>query len=218
MTMSPLRRFVLAAALWLPACFFLWAVLSSAVVWPMARGAELVLTRVMPDAVSAVEQQGSGLETETKLQTAAGPDQRVGVLVLTTNPMIYAWCFAVFAGLVMATPLEPGQRLRQFAVGFPVMWLTSTWGAVFDVFKLFTFDAGPLGQAAMNQAGLSADGVALGYQFGYLILPAVTPVALWVLQNREFLELLVGWREEPNGSGDGQSPASTPPVEPKEPS
>ena len=205
---SPLRQFVLAAALWLPMAFFLWAVLSSVVVWPVGRIAGWVLPWLLPQAISAVEQAGATLEVVTRLQTAGGLPGQVGVLVLTVNPLIYAWSIALYAGLVMATPLEAGPRLRQLLLGVAVLLMTTGWGAVFDVLKLLAFNAGPLGAAAIARAGMAADAVALGYQFGYLILPAVTPVALWVIQNRQFLELLVGWRGEPGTADDGPSPAS----------
>ena len=39
--------------------------------------------------------------------------------------------------------------------------------------------------------------VALAYQFGYLILPAVVPAALWIGLNRSFIERLVRRDGEP---------------------
>lgn len=211
MSPSPLRQFVLAAALWLPACFTLWALFDGAIVWPIARLTDLVLSGAFGELITRVDQLGSVLEIETTLQAAAGPGERVGVLVLECRPLVYAWCVALFAGLVMATPLERRQSLLQLLVGVPVLLLTSAWGAVFDVLKLLTFDAGPLGAAAVARLGMAPDAVALGYQFGYLILPAVTPVALWVLLNRAFLEQLVGWSAEPAAASDGPSAAPNPP-------
>lgn len=208
MTLSPLRQFVVSAALWLPACFFLWAVLSGVIVWPIARLSDLVLTGMFGELIGEVVQIGARLEVETTLRTAAGPDGRIGVLVLEANPLIYAWSLALYSGLVMASPLERRQVLVQLAIGLPVLLLTTTWGAVFDVLKLLTFDAGPLGAAAVARLGFAPDAVALGYQFGYLILPAVTPVALWVVQNSAFLELLVGWRTEPEAGAGGPSAAA----------
>ena len=205
-TLSPLRQFVLAAALWLPMAFFLWAVFASVVVWPVARIADLVLPAWLPQVISAIEQAGAQLEVVTRLQTAAGAG-RVGVLVLTVNPLIYAWCVALYAGLVMATPLGGRQRLLQLGLGLLVLLLTTSWGAVFDVLKMLHFNAGPLGAAAVERAGIAPDAIALGYQFGYLILPAVTPIALWLLLNRRFLEQLVGWSGEPRPAADGPPPA-----------
>lgn len=216
MSLSPLRQFVLAAALWLPAAFFLWALLAGPVVWPLARIAAAVLPWLLADVIAEVSQLGPQLEVVTRLQTAAAGD-RIGVLVLSVNPLIYAWCLALFVGLVMATPLEGRQRLRQLLIGLPVLWLVCAWGCVFEVLKLLSFDAGPLGAAAIARAGFAADAVALGYQFGYLILPAVTPIALWVVQNREFLEQLVGWRGEPAVSAQGQTGSAQAADAPKDP-
>lgn len=204
MTLSPLRHFVLAAALYLPAAFFLWAVLSGPVIWPVARMTDIILPLLLPDAISGVVMEGPLLEIETRLLTEAGPGGQQGLLVLDVRPLIYAWCLPLFIGLVLATPLEGKQRWIQLAIGLPVLWLVVTWGAVFDTLKLLSFDAGPLGASAIAGAGWPPEAVALGYQFGYLILPAVTPVAMWVVLNKEFLEELVGWGGEPT------SPSATP--------
>jgi hypothetical protein len=216
--MSPLRRLVISALLWLPACFLLWMLFDSVVVWPAGLVAGWVLPALMPNAIAEVVQLGARLEVETRLLVQADAAGRIGALVLEINPLIYAWCLPLFAGLVMATPADGRQRLRQFAIGLPLLWAVVSWGAVFDVLKLLTFDAGPLGAAAISQAGLAPDAVALGYQFGYLILPAVLPVALWVLLNREFLEQLVGWRE-PNPVAPGPSqPGPSAPADHENPS
>jgi hypothetical protein len=208
MTISPLRQFVLAAMLWLPACFALWAVLISPILWPVAKLANLALQQFLPSLVEAIEPEGPRFEIVTRLLTEPDASGRVGQLILSSTPMIYAWCLPMFAGLVMATPLAVGRRLLQFAIGFPVLWLVVAWGAFFDALYLLQFRAGPLGQAALAKAGFSIDAVAMGYQFGYLILPAVVPIALWILLNRAFLEDLVGWTREPE-SGDGGPSART---------
>ena len=193
MTLSPLRHFVVSAALWLPLSFFFWFLLSGPVIWPVARLADIVLPMLLTHTISQVEMIGAVIEVETRLQTAVGPEGQQGVLVFDVRPLIYAWCLPLFVGLVIATPLERRRRLIQLAIGVPVLWLIVTWGVVFDTMKLLAFDAGPLGAAAISSAGWSADAVALGYQFGYLILPAVAPVTLWVMLNQRFLEGLVGW-------------------------
>ena len=45
----------------------------------------------------------------------------------------------------------------------------------------------------MESVGLSANLLAFCYQAGYLILPAVFPIFLWVAMNRRFIERLVTW-------------------------
>jgi hypothetical protein len=201
MQLSPLRQFILAATLWLPACFFLWAVLIHPLLWPVAEVAEWVLRLWMPQTVESIEQAGAGFEVVTRLLTEADASGRVGQLVLTSTPMVYAWCLPLFAGLVMATPIEARARLKQFAIGVPVLWLVVSWGAVFDALYLLQFKAGALGDAALKQAGIAPDLVALGYQFGYLILPAVIPIVLWIGLNSAFLQELVNFDREPRDPG-----------------
>jgi hypothetical protein len=209
---SPLRRLVLGALLWLPACFLLWFALDSVVVWPAGKLAALVLTSWMPNTFAGFEQLGAQLSVETRLVIQAGPDGQLGVLVLTVRPLIYAWSLPLFAGLVAATPLETGARVRQLLIGLPLLWLLVAWGTLFDTLKLLAFDSGPLGLAAVQNAGLAPEAVALGYQFGYLILPAVMPVALWIVMNRQFLEELVAWRREPTPTIAGPNDPAPPPA------
>lgn len=206
MKASPLREFVLAALLWLPLCFFLWFVFSGAVIWPAAQAARIVLPNLLPQAVESIEQIGASVEVVSRLSPPTAPGQRVGVIVLTANPMVYAWCIPLFAGLVAATPLGWRRRLAQLAGGVIVLLAVVSWGTLFEVMKLFAFDAGPLGAAAIEQAGWSLDAVALAYQFGYLILPSTTPVIVWILLNAHFLEALVGWSQPlDDGAADSSS-------------
>lgn len=197
MQLSPLRQFILAATLWLPACFFLWAVLISPILLPVAKIAQWVLVYLMPQTIDLIEQDGQNFEVVTRLLTEADASGRVGQLVLTSTPMIYAWCLPLFAGLVMAAPIEAREKLKQFAIGIPVLWLVVSWGAIFDALYLLQFQAGPLGEAALLQGGLSPNFVAMGYQFGYLILPPVVPIVLWIGLNSEFLQELVEFTREP---------------------
>lgn len=197
MQLSPLRQFILAAMLWLPACFFLWAVLISPILWPVAKIAGLVLVQLLPQTVELIEQNGSNFEVVTRLLTEADSSGRIGQLILTSTPMVYAWCLPLFAGLVMAAPITGAQRLKQFAIGVPVLWLVVSWGAVFDALYLLQFRAGPLGEAALQQAGIATNIVGLGYQFGYLILPPVIPIVMWIGLNSAFLQELVEFTREP---------------------
>src|SRR5699024_5826603 len=103
---------------------------------------------------------------------------------------MYGYSLPLFFGLMMATDLPPVQRLWQALVALPVLWLAQVFGLVGGALKIFLFDSGPAGAATAAAAGVSTELVALFYQFGYLILPAVTPVVLWVLLNRGFIDSL----------------------------
>ncbi len=56
--------------------------------------------------------------------------------------------------------------------------------------KTVAIDVGAEGLKAAQAAGLPLDLIALWYQFGYLILPALVPAVLWIVLNRRFIESL----------------------------
>ena len=105
----------------------------------------------------------------------------------------------------MATPLTIRRRLFHFAVAFAVIWMAQSLGIIAETFKMLAFDSGASGANAVTSAGIAPNTIALAYQFGYLILPAVVPVALWIGLNRPFIESLVHPVEEPKSDVQGQS-------------
>jgi hypothetical protein len=212
---SPVHEFALKAALWLPASFVVWFWGAALWSWPAVRLARVVLIGIWPDLFSALAQGGDVLDesgrviahagylvTLTTAVTvtvpgAGGSAGGVGVLEPTLNPMVYAYSLPLFCGLAMATPLSAGRRLLQIVVALAVIWIAQAFGIVGESLKFLAFEAGPPGAAAIARAGLAPNAIALAYQFGYLILPAVVPAALWIGLNRPFIERLVRSDREP---------------------
>lgn len=228
--MSPLRRFILTAAFWLPAMFFLWYVLSSAVVYPVIRLTAVVFSLWMPDLLLEMGQdyhQALYAYAANVSGVPGLPAAKLAVEEQRTNVLIYCYGVPLLFGLVMATPLNWRRTWLQLGIGFAVLTAMETFGLVGEVLKTMAFGvraaieaalgamqyahiAAPAGAAAeqnmhlaLAQHGLSIDGIGLMYQFGYLVLPAVVPVALWIVMNRSFLESLVGWSGEPGGEAAG---------------
>lgn len=223
MQLSPIREFALKAVLWLPLCFVIWFWLAPLWVQPAVLLAKQVLLGVWGDLFTDVAQGAEILDATGKviaragylvrLTTAimvtvpAGPNGPggVGVLEPTLNPMVYAYSLPLFSGLAMATPLATRRRLLQMLIAFVVIWTSQAFGIVAESLKTVAFDSGASGAAAIARAGLAPNAVALAYQFGYLILPAVVPVALWIGLNRAFIEQLIRPGGEPEGGKHGQS-------------
>lgn len=232
MAISPLRSFVLAAALWLPAMFFLWFSLSSPVVFPVVRLSGAILTAWMPDLVLSMAQDYHHAVYAYAADVSGVPGLPTGKLAVEeqrTNVLVYCYGLPLLFGLIMATPLNWRRTFLQLGIGFVALALVQTFGLVGEVLKTMAIGVGPAVQAALAPMGFGAaaaqagavaqqnmhaalaahglgpDLIALGYQFGYLVLPAVTPVALWILMNRRFLETLVGWSGEPGAGATGPS-------------
>jgi hypothetical protein len=235
MGISPLRGFVLTAAFWLPAMFFVWFALSSAVVFPSIRVAALLMSVWMPDLVLSLAQDyhHAVYAFVADVSGVSGlPASRLAVEEQRTNVLIYSYGLPLLFGLIMATPLNWRRTFLQLGIGLIVMTGIQVFGLVGNMLNTMAFGVGPAVQAALSAMdyaavapaagaaatqhmldalaghGLSSGTlIALLYQFGYLVLPAVTPVALWILMNPRFLETLVGWRE-PEAASPGPTPSA----------
>jgi hypothetical protein len=207
MSLSPLKRFMLAALLWLPLAFFLWFWFAGPLVWPVIQMAKFVLLKSWPSLFTAVSQGADLLDAQGRvlghpgylmqissgvLVNAAPPGAQAqfGFLEPVVNPMVYGYALPLFAGLVLATPLSRTQRTLQIAGGCVLIWLAQTFGVIAESLKSVSIDAGPPGVEAMHRVGLSLEAIALSYQFGYLILPSLVPVVLWIVCNRPFIQSL----------------------------
>jgi hypothetical protein len=215
MRLSPVHEFALKAALWLPLGFVVWFWGAALWSWPAVRIARAVLLGVWPNLFSGLAQGADVLDASGRvighaaylltLTTAvtvsvpagAGGAGGIGVLEPTLNPMVYAYSLPLFAGLAMATPLSTRRRIAELVIAFAVIWIAQAFGIVAESLKFVGFDAGPPGAAAIASAGLAPNAIALAYQFGFLILPAVVPAALWIGLNRSFIERLVRADREP---------------------
>lgn len=189
-----LKRFMLQALLWLPLSFFVWFLWSGIFVAPVDWLTGLVLQLWSSESFNEVLRTGYQLEVEVFIELPAEM-VRIGqgrpVAAIPVNPMIYGYGFPLLAGLAISTPRSVLLRALQIAAGYLAIVLVQTWGVVFETLKTLHFQLGDEGKATVQAIGISADLTALGYQFGYLILPGVVPIALWILMNRSFIEGLI---------------------------
>lgn len=205
---SPLKRFLLAAVLWLPLAFFFWFWFAAPLCWPVIALAKAILPHAWPSLFTDAAQGADLIDAQGRilghfdylmqisgnvLVNVAAPGQpaKFGFIEPVVNPMIYGYALPLFAGLVLATPLTRLRRTAQIVLGGLVIVLAQTFGVIGESLKTVTIDAGPEGANAAQQAGLSLNLIALWYQFGYLILPALVPAVLWIVLNRGFIETLI---------------------------
>ena len=185
---NPVKEMFLLAALYLPLGFFLWFSFGSALMWFPSKLAEWALTGFYPDLFDRVVQFGYKLEIQTAIRMERMVEGRVALLNNDVNPMLYAWGMALLFGLIMATPMRARARAIQLPVAYLVVSVVTAWGVFWQTWSDLAFLIGPEAAAAVAQAGPSSTLIALCYQLGYLMLPAVVPLATWILMNRPFLE------------------------------
>lgn len=187
-----LSRFLLRTLCWLPVCFGVWYYLASLLILPVTLLLNLTLPALWPDALTTLEQQGHSLDVVTRLTLAeagiASPDGRPGLVVFSVNPLAYAYCLPLLAALTLAAP-GPG-RDNRLLLGVAALLPVVALGVATAILKSLAFDLGPAGPARLGLGGWGLEAVALAYQFGYLILPAIAPVILWLLLHRGFVSQL----------------------------
>ncbi len=185
---NPIKQMFLLALLYLPMGFFLWFFAASLLMVPTRLLTEALLTGLFPDLFQQIFQDGFIFEIYSPLQVFNHEAGEMIPLVWGVNPMIYAWGMALLFGLIMATPLSVGRRLLQLLIGFAVVSLVATWGSFWESWRDLAFLFGPDIGAAVRETGMPPTAIALCYQLGYLMFPAVIPVATWILMNRDFIE------------------------------
>jgi hypothetical protein len=197
---NPVAAFILKVLFWMPVTVACWYYLAPSLIWPVALLSDWILAGFFPDHIDGVESLGDHLDVVTLLSLPAElakglqPGQR-GDLVFTINPLIYSYGLPLFTALSIATPEPPdgGEDIkwRNWLWGLPLLLLAQVWGVCFDVLKSLLYTLGPEIADKMAFSPLAMEAVALSYQLGYLILPSVLPVAIWVVQYRIYLAEMV---------------------------
>ena len=237
MKISPLREFIWSAMLWLPLMFAFWFALNSVVAFPIVRMAHGLVELLVPGLLSEAGQDYARFVYAYIVDISSVPGLPGGKLEIdeqSVNVLIYAYSMPLFCGLVVASTDTWRRTFLQWGVGLAVLAVTSALGVAMEA--LYTIrdgtgnavaaalageDFGALaaqaGQAAnafiaqrFDAAGINVEVLALVRQFGYLILPPVVPIVLWILLNRPFLESLVGWDEDAEEPDAGGNPGDAP--------
>jgi hypothetical protein len=187
---NPLYAFLLKAALWLPLCLGLWYWQAEWFNGPAAIVSGWIMQGLFP-WVESVEwsQRIVSVATTLKVGSAQSPEGQYAAMVAEVNPMIYSYGLPLFAALLFA---GGGAKIgRKLMLGFLALVPFQAWGICFDLLKQVAISAGP--EVGM-QTGFSEwqrNMIALCYQLGYLVLPSVAPVVLWLSLSRQFIPMLM---------------------------
>lgn len=186
-TFSPITWFVMKTLLWLPMAFAIWYLLAAPLMLPLLPILDLLLgptTGFLEDIRLA---HGHFVfDTTLAVET---PDGRSGLATLEVNALKYTYNLPLLVALLYAGSDRYFSFWRLGAI-YLLLIPFHVWGVSFDLLSQVTFHLGP---EVADQAGISGWGreaVALGYQFGYLMLPPISTAAIWILLNKEMVKEL----------------------------
>jgi hypothetical protein len=113
------------------------------------------------------------------------PAGQVAQVVIEANPSLYTYGLCLFTALMLASNGRHG--LYKVPLGFLILLPIQAWGISLDLLKQVAITASP---EIVIQTGFTAwqrELIALGYQFGNLILPTLGPVLIWLVLNPKVL-------------------------------
>jgi hypothetical protein len=204
-----IRDLLFSTALFLPLCFFIWFYASGLLVIPVKYLLQMILSLWQPELFNAVTQHQYLLNIETLIfpsTTFAGQGDKLAVLDVTVNPMLYGYGLAVISGLVVSVPnLKTSKRVLQIIMGYVLIIFIQTFGSFWELLKHLVFEAGPDAQQAILDTGLGNNTIALMYQMSYLIIPAVVPIAYWIITNNNFIGEITGLKPNTNRNFDDKN-------------
>ena len=190
-----LRAFIGLTLLFLGPAFALWYAFGSLQLAPVAWLADLILSWFYPRMIEAVELQGQDLDIVTRfMYTPPGVELPAGTVaqyIISLNGLKYGYGFPLLLALICASPGRMLRKLGLLLLGFILIVLIQVWGISFEALIGLIFKSEQIIAQQMGSTALSREFIALGYQLGYLILPAVTPLIYWGLTHYAFLQTLL---------------------------
>lgn len=180
-----LTELLILAALWMLFGFMLWYYLSAIHGAPVRLALEPLLRGVLGDDLYNVIPNPDRrylLQVQTRIPFAF-PDGSQGSLGFVINPLVYGYGLPLLFGLTMATSQSLLRKLAVLLAGWLVITGVQLWGVYWESLKNLAFNFGDAPAQVVAAAGIPATLIALCYQLGVLILPALAPVVVWLLGN-----------------------------------
>jgi len=193
-----LTEFLILTALWMLFGFMLWYYFSAFHGVPARLMSETILSQVLGSDFSRIVAEPNQrflFQVETWIPFVF-PDETTENLGFIINPLIFSYGLPVLFGLVMASGVSWVRKLVILLIGYTVISLVQVWGVVWESLKVLAFNFGEQTHAVVQAHGISDSVIAIGYQVGTLILPALAPILIWILTNRPLVEQFVGWRPD----------------------
>jgi hypothetical protein len=188
--------FLIKTIFWLIPAFFFWYIGAKIFCYPAIFLSDTLLPHILPSIVSGLSHlQSGGADVITNLQLKA-PDGRSGQLIFSVNTLKYAYGFPLLFAMTMATNRTSYEKMDTLTYGFIIIVFAQTWSICFEVMSTVLLKASGDHFDQITQVlpfyseSFVLNSIALGYQLGFLILPAVVPIIFWVFQHQSFLKMI----------------------------
>jgi hypothetical protein len=183
-----LGELMILSSLWMLFGFMLWYYLAFLHGIPVRMALDGLLGLVLDEQfynVIANPDRAYLFQVQTRIPFTF-PDGSTEPLGFIVNPLVYGYGLPLLFGLVMGTSQRLARKLLVLLSGYLVISLVQLWGSFWESLKTLVFGFGGEARVAVLDTGIPENLIALCYQLGVLIFPALAPVVVWLLGN---------WRE-----------------------
>ena len=203
-----LSELLILASLWMLFGFMVWYYLSAFHGFPARIAADAILGQILGSnfhqiVVNPDQHYLFQVETTIPFTFRDGTTEALGFIV---NPLIFSYGLPLLFGLVMGSDVGWLRKIFILLLGYVTITAVQIWGVVWESLKMLSFNFGDQAHQIVQDAGISDAVIALSYQLGSLILPALAPIFVWVLTNRRLIEQFVGWGAEQMKTGGTEKP------------
>jgi len=191
-----LSELLILASMWMLLGFMLWFYLSAFHGTPARIASEAILSHILGSdfyRIIVEPNQHFLYQVETQIQFTFR-DGTTDALGFVVNPLIFSYGLPLLFGLVMGSDVSWLRKLVIMLIGYVTITMVQIWGVVWQSLKMLAFNFGEQTHAIVLAHGVSDASIAMGYQLGTLIFPALAPIFVWVLSNRPLVEQFVGWQ------------------------
>jgi len=191
-----LSELLILASMWMLLGFMLWFYLSAFHGTPARIASEAILSHILGSdfyRIIVEPNQHFLYQVETQIQFTFR-DGTTDALGFVVNPLIFSYGLPLLFGLVMGSDVGWLRKVVIMLIGYVTITMVQIWGVVWQSLKMLAFNFGEQTHAIVLAHGVSDASIAMGYQLGTLIFPALAPIFVWVLSNRPLVEQFVGWQ------------------------
>jgi hypothetical protein len=186
-----LTELLILASLWMLFGFMLWFYLSAFHGAPVRIASDAILSHILGSNFLQVivnPDQHFLLQVETTIPFTFrdGTTEALGFVV---NPLVYSYGLPLLFGLVMGSDVSWLRKGVIMTIGYVTITAVQIWGVIWQSLKMLAFNFGSQTYQIVQDTGISDSAIALGYQLGSLILPALAPIFVWVLSNRKLVKV-----------------------------
>jgi len=193
-----LSELLILATLWMLFGFMLWFYLSAFHGAPARLASDAILGQILGSHFHQIVVDPSQhflfqVETSIPFTFRDGTTEALGFIV---NPLVFSYGLPLLFGLVMGSDVSWLRKGLILLIGYITITAVQIWGVVWQSLKMLAFNFGAQTHQIVQDSGISDSAIALGYQLGTLIFPALAPIFVWVLTNRPLVEQFVGWQAD----------------------